>query len=138
MSKLNIQRTRNVQQDGSTNVSGNHNAAPCHNVFVEGYEMEISHRAYPLLNAKRHVKPHEQVLPKVIEDGFSFEAFRGEQKECFEAEKPVDQLALSNFQMSRRELELENDMNSVADCEIRWEDLVFKEEIGNGNAEGIS
>ncbi|KAI3691761.1 hypothetical protein L6452_31563 [Arctium lappa] len=134
LSKLNIQRTGNVQQDGSTNVPENHNAvnmpnhqqssvtaAPCRSVFVEGYETEISHRA------------NEQVLPKVIEDGFSFEALRGEQNECFEAAKPVDRLALSNFQMSRRELELENDLNFVSDCEIRWEDIVFKEEIGHGS-----
>ncbi|KVH91863.1 PAS domain-containing protein [Cynara cardunculus var. scolymus] len=136
LSKLNIQRTGNIQQDGSANVSENHNAvnmsnhqqssataAPCRSVHVEGYETEISQRAYSLFDAKRHAKANEQVLSKIIEDGFSFEALRREQNECSEAAKPVDRLALSNFQMSRRELELENDLNSIVDCEIRWEDL---------------
>lgn len=108
-------------------------AAPGHGFSVVEYETDISHRAYSSIDTKRNLKANGHAFPN-IEDGFSFEAHREEQNECFEVVKPVDQLAISAFQYSRRELERENDLNSAADCEIRWEDLIFKEEIGHGKA----
>lgn len=132
LSKLNIQRTGNIQQNGPTYQQGSETAVPVQGVFVEEYEREISSRAYSPYDAKRYAKANEQMVPNVIEDGFSYEDPMGEQNECFEVAKPVDQMAISTYRYSKRELELENDLNSAADCEIRWEDLIFKEEIGHG------
>ncbi|PWA67632.1 PAS domain-containing protein tyrosine kinase family protein [Artemisia annua] len=127
-SKLNIQRGLNVPQNGPTNISESNNAVNMPN--YQQYEAEISHRAHPSIEAKGYGNAHGQALQNVIEDGFSFE---GEQNENFEEAKPVDHMAVSTFQYSRREMELEHDLNSEADCEIRWEDLIFKEEIGHGS-----
>ncbi|CAH1453678.1 unnamed protein product [Lactuca virosa] len=112
-SKLNIQRTSNIQHEGSSDGSESHNAvnmssfqqrsttaAPCNTSFVAEYE----------------------------EDGFSYEQNGG-----FEEAKPVHRLNISAFQFTRKESEVENDLNFVDDCEIRWEDLIFKEEIGHGS-----
>ncbi|KAI3689569.1 hypothetical protein L2E82_47530 [Cichorium intybus] len=93
-SKLNIQRSSNIQQESSSRISESHNAVNLSNE----------------------------------ENGFSFEQNNG-----YEVAKPVDHMAISTFQYTRKELEVENDLNSVDDCEIRWEDLIFKEEIGHGS-----
>ncbi|GKB16694.1 PAS domain-containing protein tyrosine kinase family protein, partial [Tanacetum coccineum] len=127
-SKLNIQRSGNVPQNGPTNISESHDAANMPN--YQQYEAEISHRGYASFEAKGYAKANGKPLQHVIEDGFTFE---GEQNEYYEVAKPVDHLAVSTFQYSRREMELEHDLNSEADCEIRWEDLIFKEEIGHGS-----
>nr|XP_043630470.1 LIM domain kinase 2 [Erigeron canadensis] len=143
LSKLNIHRNGNARQNGHADVSEIHDAAnyqqisaaaaPGRGFFVTEYETRISHGAHSPLSANRYANVNGQVLPNVIEDGFSFEDPGVEQNEGFEVAKPVNQLAVSPYRYSRKELELDNDLNSEADCEIRWEDLIFKEEIGHGS-----
>ncbi|MFS7923942.1 putative protein kinase TKL-CTR1-DRK-2 family [Helianthus anomalus] len=113
LSKLNIQRSGNIQP--------------------EGPPIDIPAAAYMANYQQRYTKGNKRAHPNIIEDGYSFEALEGEQEECFEVANTVDRLAISTFQFTRKEMELENDLNSAVDCEIRWEDLIFKEEIGNGS-----
>ncbi|KAJ0775261.1 putative protein kinase TKL-CTR1-DRK-2 family [Helianthus annuus] len=113
LSKLNIQRSGNIQP--------------------EGPPIEIPAAAYMPNYQQRYAKGNKQAHPNIIENGYSFEALEGEQEECVEVANTVDRLAISTFQFTRKEMELENDINSAVDCEIRWEDLIFKEEIGNGS-----
>ncbi|XP_076905386.1 uncharacterized protein LOC143561140 [Bidens hawaiensis] len=112
LSKLNIQRSGNIQPDGPP--------------------IDIHAAAYMPNYQPRYVRGNKQAHPNVVEDGYSFEALEGEQDEC-EVANGVDRLAISTFQFTRKEMELENDLNSAVDCEIRWEDLIFKEEIGHGS-----
>ncbi|KAM0030047.1 putative protein kinase TKL-CTR1-DRK-2 family [Helianthus debilis subsp. tardiflorus] len=113
LSKLNIQRSGNIRP--------------------EGPPIDIPAAAYMPNYQQRYAKGNKQAHPNIIEDGYSFEALEGEQEECVEVANTVDRLAISTFQFTRKEMELENDLNSAVDCEIRWEDLIFKEEIGNGS-----
>lgn len=111
MAKLNIQRSPNIQPEGP---------------------IDIPAAAYMPNYQPRYAKGNKQVNHNVIEDGYSFDALEGELDECVEVADPVDRFALSTYQITRKEMELENDLNSAADCKIRWEDLIFKEEIGHG------
>ncbi|XP_071687030.1 uncharacterized protein [Rutidosis leptorrhynchoides] len=148
LSKLNFHpKTINAHHDGPTDVQESHEAvnvqnfrqnsataaASGHGVSVVEYETDISHRAYSSVDEKGNLNANGHAFANNIENGFSYEAHIEEINESFEVVKPVDELAISGFQYSRRELELENDLNSAADCDIRWEDLIFKEEIGHGS-----
>ncbi|KAK9059280.1 hypothetical protein SSX86_021899 [Deinandra increscens subsp. villosa] len=115
LSKLNIQRSVNIQPDGPP-------------IDIQGAAAYMPN--YQQRYAKGNTQAHHN---NIIEDGYSFEALEGEQEECVEISNAVDRLAVSTFQFRRKELELENDLNSPVDCEIRWEDLIFKEEIGHGS-----
>ncbi|KAL4565543.1 hypothetical protein LXL04_029642 [Taraxacum kok-saghyz] len=104
-SKLNIQRSSNMQQEGSSDVSENHNAV------------------------NMSALPQRSITADYEEDGFLYDHQNG----GFGVAKPVDEMAIAAFQFTRKVLEVENDQNFVDDCEIRWEDLIFKEEIGHGS-----
>ncbi|KAL7618285.1 uncharacterized protein LOC111909213 [Lactuca sativa] len=104
-----FQRTSNTQQEASSDVSESHN------------EIFQQRSTIAALCNTSFVAEYE-------EDGFSYEQNGG-----LEEAKPVHQLNISAFQFIRKESEVENDLNFVDDCEIRWEDLIFKEEIGLGS-----
>ncbi|KAD4178362.1 hypothetical protein E3N88_26953 [Mikania micrantha] len=109
LSKLNIQRSGIIQQDGPP--------------------IDIQAAAYMPNYQQKYAKGIKEAHHNIIEDVYSFEAL----EECVEVNNTVAKLAVSNFQFIRKELELENDLYSEVDCEIRWEDLIFKEEIGHGS-----
>ncbi|KAI7744385.1 hypothetical protein M8C21_013838 [Ambrosia artemisiifolia] len=113
LSKLNIQKSGNIQPDGP---------------------IEIPAATYMPDYQQRYSKGNKQAqYPNIIEDGYPLEALDEEQEDCVEVANAVERLAVSTYQYARKEMDLENDLNSPVDCEIRWEDLIFKEEIGHGS-----
>ncbi|GJY40459.1 PAS domain-containing protein tyrosine kinase family protein [Tanacetum coccineum] len=102
------------------------------------------------MDVDRNIQDHENVTvekpPKAPpKRGFGFSLWKkatGNDNEGDEVSEPAnyaakvakrDHLAVSTFQYWRREMELEHDLNSKADCEIQWEDLIFKEEMRHGS-----